>query len=204
MCTLKAYRFCIGILIVMLKDAEIRNALVQHLNSRFPSPARILQELHVHNGNAIADVVAFYKQMHCFEIKGETDSIQRILKQAEVYSHSFPKLTLVLTTKHVSWAVRNLPGYWGILVAVDHGTRVTFRYERKASNNPDFVTEKALMMLWRQELLDVSEKMGITLKKSGNRNDFAKTLGSRVNKNDALSQIQNAILNRTNAPLRQT
>jgi hypothetical protein len=188
----------------MLKDAEIRNALVQHLNSRSPRPSRILQELHVHNGNAIADVVAFYKQMHCFEIKGETDSIQRILKQAEVYSHSFPKLTLVLTTKHVRWALRNLPEYWGILVAQDQGDRVIFRYERKASNNPNFVTDKALMMLWRQELLDVSEKMGVIQKKSGNRNDFAKTLGSTINKSDALAQIQGAILNRANAPLRQT
>lgn len=188
----------------MLKDAEIRNALVQHLNGRHPRPSHILQELHVHNGNAIADVVAFYKQMHCYEIKGETDSIQRILKQAEVYSHSFPRLTLVLTTKHVRWALRNLPEYWGVLVALDQGGRVIFRYERKASNNPDFVTDKALMMLWRQELLDVSEKMGVIQKKSGNRNDFAKSLGSIVNKNDALAQIQSAILNRTNVFLRQT
>lgn len=188
----------------MLKDAEIRNALVQHLNTRFPRPARVMQELHVHNGNAIADVVAFYKQMHCYEIKGETDSIQRILKQAEVFSHSFPKLTLVLTSKHVCWALRNLPEYWGIMVALEKGDRVVFRYERKASNNPDFVTDKALMMLWRQELLDVSEKMGIALKKSGNRNDFAKALGSTVNKNDALAQIQSSILNRTSALLRQT
>jgi hypothetical protein len=188
----------------MLKDAEIRNALVQHLNSRSPRPTRILQELHVHNGNAIADVVAFYKQMHCYEIKGETDSIQRIIKQAEVYSHSFPKLTLVLTTKHVRWALRNLPEYWGIMVAIELGDRVAFKYERKASNNPDFVTDKALMMLWRQELLDVSEKMGVVLKKSGNRNDFAKTLGSFVNKNDALAQIQSAILNRTNELLLHT
>lgn len=188
----------------MLKDAEIRNALVQHLNTRSPRPTHVLQELHVHNGNAIADVVAFYKQMHCYEIKGETDSIQRILKQAEVFSHSFPKLTLVLTTKHVRWALRNLPEYWGILVAQDKGGRVIFRYERKASNNPDFVTNKALMMLWRQELLDVSEKMGVIQKKSGNRSDFAINLGSIVNKSDALAQIQSAILNRTNASLRQT
>jgi hypothetical protein len=90
------------------------------------------------------------------------------------------------------------------MVAIELGDRVAFKYERKASNNPDFVTDKALMMLWRQELLDVSEKMGVVLKKSGNRNDFAKTLGSFVNKNDALAQIQSAILNRTNELLLHT
>jgi len=186
----------------MLKDAEIRNALIRHLNCRACKPNHILEELHVHNGNAIADVVAFYKKMHCYEIKGETDSIHRIIKQAKVFSHSFPKLTLVLTAKHTRWALQNLPNYWGIMVAVDESNRVSFRYERKASNNPEFKTNKALMMLWRQELLDVSEQMGVFQKKSGNRQDFAEVLGATVNKADALEQIQNAILRRTSASSR--
>ncbi|MDT4845673.1 hypothetical protein FQZ97_796670 [compost metagenome] len=188
----------------MLKDAEIRNALVAHLNSRSPKPDRIVEELHVHNGNAIADVVALYKKMHCYEIKGETDSIQRILKQAEVYAHSFPKLTLVLTAKHVRWSLRNLPAYWGIMVASRQNERVIFNYERRALNNPDFTTSKALMMLWRQELLDVSERMGVRQKKAGNRSDFAKLLSEHVNKEDALEQIQGAILQRFSALLPHT
>lgn len=188
----------------MLKDAEIRVALVEHLNKRSPKPTYVAQELHVHNGNAIADVVAFYKHMHCYEIKGETDSVGRVLKQSEVYSHSFPKLTLVLTPKHVNWAMKNLPEYWGIMIANEEiQGRVTLRYERPALNNPEFEADKAFMMLWRQELLDVSARMGIVQRKSNNRNEFAKILGSRMSKQDALAQIQGTLVKRFIEPVQR-
>ncbi|MEW3927462.1 sce7726 family protein [Pseudomonas aeruginosa] len=77
---------------------------------RSPKPARVLEELTIDNGNAIADVVACYREMHCYEIKGETDNVRRILSQSEFYSRSFPKLTLVTTENHVRWAMeKSLP-----------------------------------------------------------------------------------------------
>lgn len=183
----------------MLKDAEIRKALLYHLGNRWPKPECIIEELHVHNGNAIADVVAFYKKMHCFEIKGETDSIQRITRQAEVYSHSFPKLTLVITPKHVKWAEKNLPYYWGIMVASTSSERVVFNYQRPAQNNPDFLIGKALMMLWRQELLDISLSIDLLQKKASNRNEIASELSERLTKEQALQYIQGAITRRSSA-----
>ncbi|MCY1551970.1 hypothetical protein D9M68_883360 [compost metagenome] len=90
------------------------------------------------------------------------------------------------------------------MVASRQNERVIFNYERRALNNPDFTTSKALMMLWRQELLDVSERMGVRQKKAGNRSDFAKLLSEHVNKEDALEQIQGAILQRFSALLPHT
>lgn len=183
----------------MLKDAGIRKALLNHLGSRAPKPERIIEELHVHNGNAIADIVAIYKRMHCFEIKGETDSIQRITRQAEIYSHSFPKLTLVITRKHIKWAEKNLPPYWGILVASMNSEKVVFKYQRPAMNNPDFIIEKALMMLWKQELLDISLSINLLQKKAQNRNEIANTLSKSLSKEQALQYIQGAIIRRSSA-----
>ena len=114
----------------MLRDKEIRTALVDHLMKRSPKPARVLEELTIDNGNAIADVVACYREMHCYEIKGETDNVRRILSQSEFYSRSFPKLTLVTTENHVRWAMEKIPADWGIMLATPRKHRTMLRYVR--------------------------------------------------------------------------
>ena len=52
-----------------LNDSEIRRSLIQKLNNQAKQPKAILEELRVHNGNAIADVVAIHNNAHCYEIK---------------------------------------------------------------------------------------------------------------------------------------
>lgn len=106
----------------MLRDKEIRTALVDHLMKRSPKPARVLEELTIDNGNAIADVVACYREMHCYEIKGETDNVRRLLSQSEYYSQSFPKLTLVTTENHLKWAATHAPEHWGLILAKEQTT----------------------------------------------------------------------------------
>ena len=64
-----------------LNDARIREALLRKLAKQKVKPRAVLEELHVHNGRAIADVVTLHAEAHCYEIKGETDRIERILTQ---------------------------------------------------------------------------------------------------------------------------
>ena len=89
----------------LLNDIDIRVALIEKLQSMPTKPKAVIEELRVHNGNAIADVVALYKEAHCFEIKGDGDKIERIVTQGRFYDFSFRKITLVTTTKHLAKAV---------------------------------------------------------------------------------------------------
>ncbi|HDY8933631.1 TPA: hypothetical protein RRI41_005419, partial [Klebsiella pneumoniae] len=48
----------------MLNDNKIRTALINFLLAKKPAPERIIEELHIENGRAIADVVAAYSYLH--------------------------------------------------------------------------------------------------------------------------------------------
>ncbi len=137
-----------------LTDREIRQALIAGLERRLNAPRAILEEVHVCNGNAIADVVAVYKTMHCYEIKGATDSINRILSQSQFYDQAFPRISLVTTANHLRRAEIIAPKHWGIVLANhSQGDSVSFRYVRGASRNPSYRPEVALLSLWRSELI---------------------------------------------------
>lgn len=66
---------------IVLNDKELREALKDWLFRKSMKPKKIIEELSVNNGLAIADVVAIYKDLHCFEIKGDNDKIERALNK---------------------------------------------------------------------------------------------------------------------------
>ncbi|MDT4847898.1 hypothetical protein FQZ97_819740 [compost metagenome] len=182
----------------VLRDREIREALRLHLARRTPAPARVIEELGVHNGNAKADLVAVYREMHCFEIKGATDSIRRLTRQASFFDQTFPKVTLVTTENHLSWCLRHLPSYWGIIVATCARHGIALRYVRAALNSPRFVKQKALMMLWKAELTSIAtDTAKIPVKRAYTREDLAAHLSQALDKQLALASIQEAILGRS-------
>lgn len=135
-----------------LNDLVIRSALELRLLARKPSPRALIHELRVKRGNAIADIAAVYKTVHCFEIKGQTDSVGRVLRQASYYNKAFKRITLVTTKNHVAWAQVNSPSFWGVMVATNSRHGITFDYLRPTKVNPFFSKECALEMLWRNEL----------------------------------------------------
>lgn len=179
-----------------LNDEKIRGVLVERLLSQKPTPFAIKQEVSVHNGNAIADVVTFHSKMHCYEIKGETDSVQRVLIQSEFYNLSFDKLSLVTTDNHIAWALKNLPVFWGVIrVYVDKGA-VKLRHVRAASTNPLYDKKSAMLMLWKSELISLSDKLGIKVKKTFSREDIASAIGEKVDKKTILNEVCLTLKNR--------
>lgn len=138
----------------VLDDKTIRHALLQKLASR--SPKAIIEELYVHRGNAIADVVSIHSEAHCYEIKGEGDNIQRILTQGKYYDLVFPKVTLVTTDNHLEKALNLAPAHWGILVARHTTKGVKITHVRGSKRNRLFDKQLALLTLWRSELAEVA------------------------------------------------
>src|SRR5271154_2323807 len=109
-----------------LNDATIREALLRKLERQKSRPRAVLQELHVHNGKAIADVVTLHSEAHCYEIKGETDRIERITGQGVYYNAVFRRITLVTTECNLRQARKLAPKFWGIMVAIVEGESVRF------------------------------------------------------------------------------
>ncbi|WP_175969915.1 sce7726 family protein [Burkholderia sp. BCC0322] len=178
----------------MLDDKAIRKALISLLNARSPKPKLLVHELGVHNSNAIVDIAAIYSELHGFEIKGEGDSVSRVAKQSKYYNLSFPKLTLVTTSNHLAWATKNLPSFWGIILAKCASSGVILSYIRAARNNPDFCKETSLLMLWRDELLNLTNKNeSIKTKKSDTRAELASKIASKLTKGQIATLLAESI-----------
>jgi hypothetical protein len=140
-----------------LNDVSIRKSLILKLKNQAVRPKAIIEELRVHNGKAIADVVALYAEAHCFEIKGDGDKIERILKQGKYYNLSFRKITVITTLKHLKKALSLAPTYWGIMIAEEQAAEIKIKYIRAAKNNPNFNKSVALLTLWKDEMLELTD-----------------------------------------------
>lgn len=145
---------------IPLNDLVIREALLRKLNSQKPKPRAIVEELHVHNGRAIADVVTLHSEAHCYEIKGETDRIERITAQGAYYNAAFRRITLVTTESNLKRALKLAPRFWGIVVAIDNDGVVRFRHVRAAQLNSKFEKQLAAMTLWKSEMLELVSDAG--------------------------------------------
>ena len=143
-----------------LNDACIREALLRRLARQKTRPRAVLEELHVHNGNAIADVVTLHSEAHCYEIKGATDRVERIAVQGTYYNTAFRRITLVTTECKLRRAMELAPLFWGIMVAVEDGDAVRFRHFRAARLNPRFERQSAAMTLWKSEMLELVSEAG--------------------------------------------
>ncbi|MBI1177828.1 sce7726 family protein [bacterium] len=143
-----------------LNDATIREALLRKLERQKSRPRAVLQELHVHNGKAIADVVALHSEAHCYEIKGETDRIERVTAQGVYYNAVFRRITLVTTECNLKRARKLVPRFWGIIVAITDGIVVRFRHIRAARLNPNFEKQSAALTLWKSEMLELVSEPG--------------------------------------------
>ncbi len=136
-----------------LNDARIREALLKKLAKQ--RPRAVLEELHVHNGRAIADVVTLHAEAHCYEIKGATDRLERIAVQGNYYNAAFRRITLVTTECNLKRARKLAPRFWGILIAIENEGDVRFRHERAARLSPKFEKQRAAMTLWKSEMLEL-------------------------------------------------
>lgn len=164
------------------------------------SPKVILEELRVHNGNAIADVVAIHSYAHCYEIKGDNDNIYRAVKQSHYYDLAFKKTTLVTTDKYIERAKHLLPAHWGLMRARLHDNDVRLSYVRAAKNNSSFDKKIALLTLWRSELMDGELLAEIKNLKKLNRDQLSDLIAEKLGQADLVKFIGGKLVSRKNYP----
>ncbi|WEJ61668.1 sce7726 family protein [Thiomicrorhabdus lithotrophica] len=172
-----------------LNDAVIRQYLIQRFESGGLEPFEIMQELHVCGSQAIADVVTLRDESHCYEIKGETDKVQRILAQGAHYNKAFRRITLVTTANHLNKALQLAPPWWGIMLAKQSKQcGVVITSVRKDKVNPEFDSIWALYTLWKDELLQLLENP-MPKDKRRNMTDIATMIAENNKKLEVSKQV---------------
>ncbi|MBJ6752695.1 sce7726 family protein [Geomonas anaerohicana] len=181
-----------------LNDKTIRTALKAFLESRKPSPHKVIDELTINNGNAIADVVCIYKHTHCFEIKGDGDNLDRLKRQVQFYNSTFSRITIVTTARHIKKAKLVVPEFWGIILIDNTNSGPTIRYHRKSRRNSLIQKEDSLYVLWKKELIYLAEKHHLKhVNKNRTRKDIAMVIANSLPINTIEEEIASVLTQRT-------
>ncbi len=171
---------------------------MDRLRSAHPQPKALIEELRVHNGNAIADVVAIHREAHCYEIKGDGDKVERIAQQGLYYDLAFRKVTLVTTSRHIAKAVKIAPSHWGMLEAkCNSAGKVVFKPVRQAQKSVAFDKQIALLTLWRNELFDIASGIEDKIQNKINRDSLSVLISQAFGAQELSLTISKALVLRS-------
>ncbi len=144
-------------------DAVIRIALKNKLQIYHAQDekVRIIEELSISHGAARIDIAVINGLMHGYEIKSDLDTLQRLPEQIEIFNAVFDKMTLVVGKNHLFEAINMIPDWWGIVIAKNSNSQVSFNRIRDEELNREQDSLSLARLLWREEALGILKGMGM-------------------------------------------
>src|SRR5271155_1641485 len=102
-----------------MKDVHMRAALKRKLASFYQgdSEALVVEEMGLRDGAARIDVAVISESLHGFELKSDSDRLDRLPRQCASYSAIFDRMTLVVGPRLQSQAMKLIPCWWGAELA---------------------------------------------------------------------------------------
>lgn len=134
-----------------VREAVKNKVLKAHIND--PSTL-VIDELGLNYGRNRVDIAVINGEIHGYELKSDSDTLDRLPKQAECYSLVMDKVTLVVGEKHSREAIALIPDWWGIKIAVmgkNGGIHLTT--ERKNKKNKNIDPHELLKLVWKEEIM---------------------------------------------------
>ena len=146
-----------------MRDSDVRAAVLRMLSRRHAhdSTTRIVEEMGVWSGSARIDVAVINGELNGYELKSNSDTLERLPQQADLYSRVFDHLTLVVGTKHSAKAAELLPEWWSVLMAHERGGSLRLEPVRIGDRNPCREPFFVAQLLWRNEALTILDKLGL-------------------------------------------
>lgn len=148
-----------------MRDIDIRSYLKHSLLNKFyhECDTKVVEELSVCQGDARVDIAVINGALHGFEIKSQFDSLSRLPNQLAMYSKTFDYLTVVAAEKHADRLQEILPDWCGILlVPQSSASNSKFILSRKAQKNSGTEKYSIAQLLWKAEVIDLLEDLGIS------------------------------------------
>lgn len=146
-----------------MDDRLLRAAVLGRLRAKYATHpnALVVEELGLRHGATRADIALINSRLEGFEIKGATDRLTRLPRQAAVYSSVFDRVTLIVAGRHAAAAVEIVPAWWGLVTAHAAGQHVFRLVERRTARpNPCADLLAIAKLLWRGEALALLETLG--------------------------------------------
>jgi len=145
---------------LVTRDSDIRRVLLADLGQKYNDPQHDLIVEEFGCNTARADVAVINGSLHAFEIKSDSDSLERLPGQMEAYRGVFEYVTLVCGHRLIERARTKVPDWWGLQKAAYKNGQVVLRPIRAAKPNPSQDALALAGMLWKIEALACLRKYG--------------------------------------------
>jgi hypothetical protein len=142
------------------RDIDIRRVLLADLAQKFCDPSHDLIVQEFGCKSARTDVAVINGALHAFEIKSDSDSLDRLPSQIGVYQGVFEYLTLVCGRRLLERARVAIPKWWGLQKVECTNGHLTLRQIRAPQLNPRQNALALARMLWKTEALACLRRHG--------------------------------------------
>ena len=146
-----------------MREIDIRNSLNHKVLSLFPREhdAIIINEFGICQGEARIDLAVINGSIHGFEIKSESDTLDRLPSQQEIYNKVFDTITIVTGDKYLNRVPDIIPSWWGIIRAKQKGKNVVLETIRDYKDNPQRDPYSLAQLLWQNEGLTILQQYNL-------------------------------------------
>jgi len=146
-----------------VRDMDVRKALKREVLKRHERDVDtlVLHELGLRHGTARVDVAVVNGALHGYEIKSDSDTLERLPAQIVTYGSVLDKATLVVGERHAEKAIALLPDWWGVKIATQ-GPRggISLQEEKRFRMNPAVDPLAVAELLWSNEVRDILRELG--------------------------------------------
>lgn len=147
----------------------------------------IIDELAVVDGAARVDIAIVNGKLHGYEIKSEKDTLDRLPDQILFYNMVFDKISIVVSEKFLEKVKKIVPDWWGIYTVFYCKENIKLKLEKKPKTNKNIQPKALLTLLWKEEMLEFLENLGI---KKGVKAKTKPALTHLIIENSSLKEIQ--------------
>lgn len=144
----------------MTRDVDIRKALLANLGVKYSDSSHDLIVEEFGCKTARADVAVINGFLHAYEIKSDSDSLDRLPSQIDAYQGVFEFVTLICGRRLLERARTTIPKWWGLQKAEFTDGSVLIHELRTAKPNPNQNPFAVARMLWKTEALAVLRRFG--------------------------------------------
>ncbi|ABC83386.1 hypothetical protein Adeh_3620 [Anaeromyxobacter dehalogenans 2CP-C] len=182
-----------------MRDLDVRLALHETVLARHRDDPEtiVIDEFGLNWGVVRVDVAVVNGTIHGYEIKSDSDTLDRLPVQAEMYGRVLDRVTLV-AGRHLAAAERQVPDWWGLCEAIEVAPgQVRLRSVRRARSNRNLDLKAVAMLLWRDEALAILEEMGCAAGLRGKpRRALYGALVERLSSTQLRSRVRRALKRR--------
>ncbi|MBG9599970.1 hypothetical protein ABE17_24350 [Bacillus mycoides] len=146
-----------------LKDYHVREELFKYLEEQYIncSDTIIINELGICQGQSRVDVAVVNGIMHGYEIKSESDTLERLPRQIEYYNKVFDRVTIVVAVDYLEHVKKMVPKWWGIISVRNRHGEIKLKKLRQGRANKKIDPFAVSQFLWKDEALEILKEKGL-------------------------------------------